>query len=84
MRFGWFLFIILALTSLETSTFLGHLYLQALTLREGGKKAKVLVLMEDSDMKTKVRARFGASVAYCQQQALLEREVPISACSQEE
>jgi len=35
-------------------------------------------------MKTKVRARFGASVAYCQQQALLEREVPISACSQEE
>ena len=38
VRFGWFLFIILALTSLETSTFLGHLYLQALTLREGGKK----------------------------------------------
>lgn len=38
LRPGWFLFIILTLTFLETSAFLGHLYPKALILREGGKK----------------------------------------------
>lgn len=77
---------ILTQTFFESSTFLGHLYPKALTLREGEKKkrAEVLVLMEDSDVKTKVYTRFGASIACCQQQALLERKVPISACGQEE
>lgn len=86
LRPGCFLFIIPTLTFFETSTSLGHLYPKALTLREGtGRgKAKVLVLMEESDVKTKAYTRFGGSVARCQQQALLERKVPISACSQEE